>query len=176
MTAAVHTLNCSFEDDFKEWNNQAEDQPDVDHLHVRGGGQFLWWWPPFSPARQSFFLAGEDGGYHQHDGKVHSNDIPKQVKEDSGEGDEEQEDGGEVGGQQFHGNLPLQLHSHVQCTPCWHSYPVSGIGSLSGSWYNYVRPVPWKCIKNWKQVSIKAGLQAIFTQETFARVHEFVIT
>ena len=34
------------------------------------------------------------------------------VKEDGGEGDEEQEDGGEVGGQQLCGNLPLQLQGH----------------------------------------------------------------
>ena len=55
VTAAVHTLHCSSEDDFKEGDNQAEDQPDVDHLHVRGGGQL-------------FYLAGEDGGHDQHDG------------------------------------------------------------------------------------------------------------
>ena len=30
VTATVHTLNCSSEDDFKEGDNQAEDQPDVD--------------------------------------------------------------------------------------------------------------------------------------------------
>ena len=90
MAAAVHTLDCSPEDDFKEGDNQAEDQPDVDHLHVRSGGQLL-------------YLAGEDGGHHQHDGQVHRNGIGKQVfvKEDGGEGDEEQEDGGEVGGKQL---------------------------------------------------------------------------
>ena len=84
VTATVHTLNCGSEDNFKEGDNQAEDQPDVNHLHVRGGGQLL-------------YLAGEDGGHHQHDGQVHSNSIAKQVfiKEDGGEGDEEQEDGWE---------------------------------------------------------------------------------
>ena len=63
---------------------------------------------------QLHFLAGEDGGHHQHDGQVHSNGIAKQVfaKEDGDKGDEEQEDGGEVGGQQFHGNLPLQYYWH----------------------------------------------------------------
>ena len=55
VTATVRTLNCSSEDDFKEGDNQTEDQPDVDHLHVRGGGQL-------------FYLAGEDGGHDQHDG------------------------------------------------------------------------------------------------------------
>ena len=82
-TAAAQTLDPCSEDDFKEWDNQAEDQPDVDHLHVRGGGQLL-------------YLACEDGGHHQHYGQVHGNDITKEVfvKEDGGEGDEEQEDGG----------------------------------------------------------------------------------
>ena len=101
VTAAVHTLNCSSEDDFKEGDNQAEDQPDVDHFHVRGGGQLL-------------YLAGEDGGHHQHDGQVHGNGIAKEVfvKEDGDEGDEEQEDGGEEGGQQLGGDLPLQDDGH----------------------------------------------------------------
>ena len=35
------------------------------------------------------------------------------VKEDGGEGDEEQEDGGEVGGHQLCDHLPLQLKDHV---------------------------------------------------------------
>ena len=99
LTGAVHTLNRSSEDNFKEGDNQAEDEPDVDHLHVRGGGQLL-------------YLAGEDGGHHQHDGQGHSNSITKEisVKEDGDEGDKEQEDGGEVGGQQISSNLPLQLN------------------------------------------------------------------
>ena len=98
LTAAVCTLDGCSEDDFEEGDNQAEDQPDVDELHVRGGGQLL-------------YLAGEDGGHHQHDGQVHSNDIAEQVlvKEDGDQGDEEQEDGGEVGGQQLCDNLPFQL-------------------------------------------------------------------
>ena len=101
VTAAVHTFNCSSEDDLKEGDNQAEDQPYVDHFHVGGGGQLL-------------YLAGEDGGHHQHDGQVNSDDIGKEVsvKEDGDKGDEEQEDGGEVGGQQLSGNLPLQLQGH----------------------------------------------------------------
>ena len=101
VAAAVHTLDCSPEDYFKKGDNQAEYQPDVDHLHVRGGGQLL-------------YLAGEDGGHHQHDGQVHSNGIAKQVfvKEDGDKGDEEKEDGGEISGQQLCGNLPLQLQGH----------------------------------------------------------------
>ena len=89
-TAAAQTLDPCSEDDFKEWDNQAEDQPDVDHLHVRGGGQLL-------------YLAGEDGSHDQHDSQVHSNCVAEQVfvKEDGGEGDDEKEDGGEVGGEKF---------------------------------------------------------------------------
>ena len=101
-TAAVHTLNSCSDDNFEKGDNQGEDQPDIDHLHVRGGGQFL-------------YLAREDGGHHQHDGQVHSNGIGKKFffKEDGDKGDEEQEGGGEVGGEKFHGNLPLQLQGHV---------------------------------------------------------------
>ena len=101
-TAAFHTLNSCSDDDFEKGDKQGEDQPDIDHLHVGGGGQFL-------------YLAGEDGGHHQHDGQVHSNGIGEKafVKEDGDKGDEQQEGGGEVGGEQLHGNLPLQLHGHV---------------------------------------------------------------
>ena len=83
VAAAVQTLDRSSQDDIKEGDHQTADQPDVNHLHVRGGGQLL-------------YLAGEDGGHHQHNGQVHSDGIPKQgfVKEDGDEGDEEQEDGG----------------------------------------------------------------------------------
>ena len=83
VAAAGETLDCSSQDHFKEGDYEAKDQPDVDHLHVRGGGQL-------------FDLAGENSGHHQHDGQVHSNDIAKKafLKEDGGEGDEEQEDGG----------------------------------------------------------------------------------
>ena len=101
-TAAFHTLNSCSDDDFEKGDKQREDQPDIDHLHVRGGGQFL-------------YLAREDGGHHQHDGQVHSNGIGKKFsfKEDGDKCDEEQEGGGEVGGEKFHGNLPLQLQGHV---------------------------------------------------------------
>ena len=96
MTDAAQRLNRSSEDHRCEGNDQAEDQPHVNHLHVGGGGQLL-------------YLAGEDGGHHQHDGQVHSNGIAKEVfvKEDGDKGDEEQEDGGEVGGQKLCGNFSL---------------------------------------------------------------------
>ena len=88
VTAAAQTLNCSSEDDLKEGDDQAEDQPYVNHFHVRGGGQLL-------------YLAGEDGGHHQHDGQVYGNDIAEEIfiKEDGGESDKEKEDSGEVRGQ-----------------------------------------------------------------------------
>ena len=101
VTAAVQTFDRSSQDDLKEGDHQTADQPDVDHLHVRGGGQLL-------------YLAGEDSGHHQHDGQVHGNSVAKEifVKEDGGEGDEEQEDGGKVGGQQLSGHLPLEDNGH----------------------------------------------------------------
>ena len=76
--AVHHTIDGSSQDDIKERHNQTEDEPDVNHLCVRSGGQLL-------------YLAGEDGGHHQHNGQVYSNGIAEQVfvKEDGGEGDEE---------------------------------------------------------------------------------------
>ena len=101
VTAAAQTLDCCSQDDLKEGDHQTGDQPDVDHLHVRCGGQLL-------------YLAGEDGCHHQHDGQVHGNGVAKEVfvEEDGGEGDEEQEDGGEVGGHQLCDYLPLEFYGH----------------------------------------------------------------
>ena len=62
----MQALDDSSQDDFEEGDDQTEDQPDVDHLHVRGGGQLL-------------YLAGEDRGHHQHDGQVHSDGITEQT-------------------------------------------------------------------------------------------------
>ena len=83
--AVHHTIDGSSKDDIKERHNQTEDEPDVNHLCVRSGGQLL-------------YLAGEDGGHHQHDGQVHSDGVTKKmfVKEYGHEADEKQEDGGEV--------------------------------------------------------------------------------
>ena len=38
-----------------------------------------------------------------------------------------------------------------------------------------LRPVPWKCIENWKQVAILFLWKVIFPQETLTRVHSFWI-
>ena len=104
-TAAFHTLNSCSDDDFEKGDKQGEDQPDIDHLHVGGGGQFL-------------YLAGEDGGHHQHDGQVVGHGISEELylEESSREGEEEEEQGGEVGGHQLHGGLPLEAVSYTHLT------------------------------------------------------------
>ena len=38
VAAAVQTLDRSSQDDVKEGDHQTADQPDVNHLHIRGGG------------------------------------------------------------------------------------------------------------------------------------------
>ena len=65
----------------------AKDQPDVDHLDVRGGGQAL-------------HLADEDGGRYQHGGQVHAQGCLKEegLEEGGGIGDHHEEDGGEICG------------------------------------------------------------------------------
>ena len=50
-------LNCSEENNLRKRHKLTEDQPDVNHLDVRGGGQAL-------------HLADEDGRHHQHSGQV----------------------------------------------------------------------------------------------------------
>ena len=52
-------FNSCEQDNFSKGNQLANDQPDVDHLGVRGGGQAL-------------HLADEDGRQHQHSGQVHT--------------------------------------------------------------------------------------------------------
>ena len=81
--AAGHTFDRSPEDDCKERDKQAKYKPDVNHLHVRG-------W------RQSLYLAGKDGGHHQHYGQVDSNDVAEEVvvEKVGGIDNEEEEDGG----------------------------------------------------------------------------------
>ena len=61
-------------------------------------------------------------------GQVHGDHIAKEVfvEENVGEGDEEQEDGGEVGGQQLCDHLPLELYGHVRHI----SVPLFGQGQV----------------------------------------------
>merc|ERR1712004_892979 len=102
-------------------NQLAENEPDVDHLDVRGGGQAL-------------HLADEDGGHHQHGGQVHTQGCFKEIRleEGGGKGDRCQKKCGEICRHQLTHYLPFQTHGHLQrCSsivmclfiefPCHHS-------------------------------------------------------
>ena len=69
-------LHRSEEDDLSKGNHLAENEPDVDHLDVGGGGQAL-------------HLADEDGGHHQHRGQVHTQSCLKEegLEKSGGKGD-----------------------------------------------------------------------------------------
>ena len=69
-------LYGSEKDNFGKGNHLAEDEPDVNHLDVRGGGQAL-------------HLADKDGGQHQHGGQVHTQSRLKEkgLEEGGGKGD-----------------------------------------------------------------------------------------
>ena len=92
----------SEENNLNERNHLAEDQPDVNHLDVRGGGQAL-------------HLADEDGGHHQHCGQVHTQGCLKEegLEEGGGKGDCSQKEGREVGGHHLACDLPLQNNFHT---------------------------------------------------------------
>ena len=74
-------LQGCYEHHFNKWNQLAEDEPVVDHLGGRGGGQAL-------------HLADEDGGHHQHGGQVHAQGCLKEegLKEGGGIGDHHEKD------------------------------------------------------------------------------------
>ena len=80
----------------------AQDQPVVDHLGGRGGGQAL-------------HLADEDCRHHQHSCSVHAQSCLKEdgLEEGGGIGDHHEEEGGEVGGHHLAHNLPLQCDCHT---------------------------------------------------------------
>merc|ERR1712126_67048 len=80
-----------------------KDQPDVDHLDIRGGGQAL-------------HLAHEDGGHHQHGGQVHTQGCLKEerLEENGGKGDCCQKKCGEICCHQLTHYLPFQNHYHLQ--------------------------------------------------------------
>ena len=69
-------LHGSEKNNLCKGDHLAEDEPDVDHLDVRGGGQTL-------------HLADEDGGHHQHSGQVHAQGCLKEewLEEGGGKGD-----------------------------------------------------------------------------------------
>merc|ERR1719209_1822822 len=58
-------LHGSEKNHLSERHHLAEDEPDVNHLDVRGGGQAL-------------HLADEDGSHHQHGGQVHAQGCLKE--------------------------------------------------------------------------------------------------
>ena len=95
-------LDGSLDQGESKGDEEAEDQPDVDHLGVRG-------W------RQLLDLAREDGRHHQHDGQVHREARLKVdcLEEGGGVGGDQQEQGGQVGGQHLRLDLPLQVDHHV---------------------------------------------------------------
>ena len=77
-------FDCRLDKREGKWDKQAEDQPDIEHLHVRRG-------------RQLGNLGREDGGHHQHDGQVHCEARLKVLclEEGGGIADAEQEQGGQ---------------------------------------------------------------------------------
>ena len=83
-----------------------ENQPDVDHLDVRGGGQAL-------------HLADEDGRHHQHRCQVHTQGCLKEegLEEGGGKGDRCEENGGEIRCHQLTCHLSFQNKNHAQCHP-----------------------------------------------------------
>ena len=95
-------LQGCYEHHLNKWNQLAEDEPVVDHLGGRGGGQAL-------------HLADEDRGHHQHGGQVHAQGCLEEegLEEGGGVGDHHEEEGGEVGGHHLAHNLPLQCDRHT---------------------------------------------------------------
>ena len=107
---------CCQHHSFDEGHQLAEDQPDVDHLDVRGGGQAL-------------HLADEDGGHHQHGGQVHGERGLEEdrLEEGGGVGDRHEEDGGEVGGHHLGRHLPPHPGHHLHAL-----LGVRGVGRAEG--------------------------------------------
>ena len=70
-------FHSSEQDNLDKRIDLAKDQPDVNHLDVRGGGKAL-------------HLADEDGGHHQHGGQVHTQGCLKEerLEESGGKGDD----------------------------------------------------------------------------------------
>ena len=68
-------FHSSEQDNLNKRIDLAKDQPDVNHLDVRSGGQAL-------------HLAHEDSGHHQHGGQVHTQGCLKEewLEESSGIG------------------------------------------------------------------------------------------
>ena len=91
----------SLENDLREGNQLAEDEPVVDHLGGGGGGQAL-------------HLADEDRRHHQHGCEVDAQGCLEvdRLEQGCGKGDQGQEDGGEEGRHHLAHHLPLQDDQH----------------------------------------------------------------
>ena len=96
-------LHSSEKNDLGKGNHLTKDEPDINHLDIRGGGQAL-------------HFADEDGGHHQHGGQVHTQGRLKEerLEEGGGKGDCSQKEGREVGGHHLARDLPLHLNSHAE--------------------------------------------------------------
>jgi len=94
-------FHSSEQDNLNKRVDLAKDQPDVDHLDVRGGGQAL-------------HLADEDGGHHQHSGQVHAQRCLEEegFEEGGSKGDHHEKDRRQIGRHHLTCNLPLELDLH----------------------------------------------------------------
>ena len=128
-------LNDGVEHNLQEWIQLGENQPNINHPYIGGGWQFChdtkirqWWhW------MKTFWWPDKKSGGHQQDGQVDSDSSFKVdgFEEWSSIAHENQEEGGEVGGQQLVGQPPLEHYLHLQ-TIRWGS--CNNICSMSMSW------------------------------------------
>ena len=95
-------LHCGEEDDLSKGNHLAENEPDVDHLDVGGGGQAL-------------HLADEDRRHHQHCCQVHAEGCLKEerLEESGGKGDSCEKNSREECCHQFTCDLPPHHDGHL---------------------------------------------------------------
>ena len=80
----------------------AKYQPNVNHFGVGGGGQLL-------------HHTGEDGRHHQHVRQVHAYSCLKVelLEKGCGKGDDDEQDGGQIGAHHLTRDLPSQNHCHL---------------------------------------------------------------
>ena len=95
-------LHSSEKDNLSKGNHLAEDEPDVDHLDVRGGGQAL-------------HFADEDSRHHQHGRQVHTQGRLKEegLEEGGGKGDCSQKQGWEISRHQLARQFPPHRYKHL---------------------------------------------------------------
>ena len=95
-------LHRSEEDDLSKGNHLAENEPDVDHLNVGGGGQAL-------------HLADEDGRHHQHGRQVHAQGCLEEegLEEGGCEGDGNEKKRWKIGRHHLPGDLSPKHNHHL---------------------------------------------------------------